>query len=105
MYENQRSEIVVRSVRMKDEICRFRSTIRRHEPVLYFVGQSGVLIIAGGYEPPKGREVLGSDMIEVIKLHRWKIDTEPILVKLTTHRISPIILEMDIDNSYNGFKE
>ena len=86
--------MVVRSVRIKDEICRFRSLVKRSEPVLYYLNRPTVLIIAGGYLPTKGKEVIGSDMVEIIKLERWKIDTEPMLVKLATNRIAPIILEM-----------
>lgn len=93
--------MVVRSVRFADEICRFKSSVRRSEPVLYYMNKPEVLIIAGGCIPTKGKEVIGSDVLEIFKVERWKIDTEPIIVKLPTQRIAPIILEMRHDKMLN----
>jgi hypothetical protein len=78
MYDNNRSEVVVRSIRFEDEVCRFRSYIRRREPVLYLLYKPGVVVVAGGFDK------VGEG------------DTRPILAKLRTRRISPIILEMKI---------
>jgi hypothetical protein len=96
MYDNNRSEVVVRSIRFEDEVCRFRSYIRRREPVLYLLYKPGVVVVAGGFDKVGEGEVQGSDVIEVFRVDQWTIDTRPILAKLRTRRISPIILEMKI---------
>lgn len=48
--------------------------------------------MAGGFEQLSDSEAQGSDVIEIFKIDQWTIDTRPILAKLRTRRISPIIL-------------
>lgn len=49
LFDNDRREVIVRSIRFKDELCRFKTTIKRIEPILYYHPLHQLLFVAGGY--------------------------------------------------------